>query len=355
MLKEYQSYIFTGIVQIFIVLSSIFLGLFFIIQLFGIISYIGGLTLSIKDFSTLFLLNLPNFFFYFSFPLTIITLIIFYKKLNSSNEFIILLSSGIKINEILKPGRIFILLIVLLSVYNSFYILPESRFLLDKKLKSILVDNSISMLNNPGLNIFKDNFVVLVRKNKVGNSILIYKEENEKNYIISADKFSLNNKKLILEDGKILQGNESSSGTSLIQFTKSIIDPNFLLNINKNTQKNYKEYTIVQLFKLMFVTGNNSMFNTYLVEINRRLLFSLVTVFIIWVALIPLISSRRYGGNNYYYIFPILLLIAFYIVSSVGRNMIYKGNYSGIIISWSILPISFIFQIYITSVIKRKT
>ena len=263
-------------------LASIFFKSFFyvlgvMITLVFILNYLGELDffqkLEIESSFTLFLalLNSPAMIFDMSPFIILITAQIFFVKLFNNNELVTFKYSGLKNSEIIKILIIlsFITGILLTSIFYYFssnlknlYLELKSPFTNDGKYLAVVTQNGLWIRDKIDEKTLVINSTKIDENYLIGNFITEFDDDYNVIKNIKSDKIDVSDKKWVIYDAKIYEGNNYQI------FENFKIDTNFDLKRINSLYSNLSSLNLIELFELR---KNYKKLNYSVTEVNLQL------------------------------------------------------------------------------------
>ena len=270
------------------------------IALVFILNYMGELDffqkMNIETSFTLFLalLNSPAMIFDMSPFIILITAQIFFIKLFNNNELITFKYSGLKNSEIIKILIIlsFITGILITSIFYYFssnlknlYLELKSPFTNDGKYLAVVTQNGLWIRDKI------NEKTLVINSTKINENFLIgnFITEFDKNYNviknIKSDKINVSEKKWIIHDAKVYEGNNYK------RFEYFKIDTNFDLKRINSLYSNLSSLNLIELYELR---KNYKKLNYSVTEVDLQLLKLLtLPIFLILMCLFSSILMIR--------------------------------------------------------------
>ncbi len=348
MLKRFEGYLLGNFFASFTLILLILFISFSIVQT-GEIMKNAATGLKLTSIISLIPLTFPIFFFYFSFPTTLLTIFTITVRMQKKNELLILRSSGVSIKPIPKTISIFITIVTLLNFYNISFLLPGAKYKLTRDTLHLLKNSTVSLLQREGFTILEKKIAILVKRRGNKSNILLFSEKNSMPVIISASDLSYKHGEIVFDNGEIIPFKANETDT-MLKFKKGKIPPSFLLPVKSKYEITSGE---IKLFKLIHEFIEHPSDSDISVELNRRLIFALAPLLVGWIGLLPFGLKR---GEDYWgYLVPIgISFLLFYILTSIGRNLLYQNRGIGSFIMWSSLLIIALINFLSEDYIMRK-
>lgn len=270
------------------------------IALVFILNYLGELDffqkLEIESSFTLFLalLNSPAMIFDMSPFIILITAQIFFVKLFNNNELVTLKYSGLKNSEIMKILIIlsFIAGIFITSIFYYFssnsknlYLELKSPFTNDGKYLAVVTQNGLWIRDKIDEKTLVINSTKIDENYLIGNFITEFDDDYNVIKNIKSDKINVSDKKWIIYDAKIYEGNNYEI------FENFKIDTNFDLKRINSLYSNLSSLNLIELFELR---KNYKKLNYSVTEVNLQLLKLLsLPIFLVLMCLFSSILMIR--------------------------------------------------------------
>jgi len=252
MIKTYHIYIIKNFLKKFLIISFVFLGLIFLMNILEEIKYFSKFDTGIYYPVILTLLNLPTILFEIFPFIFLITTQFFFLGLIEKDELIIFKNNGLSNTKILSILVLVSLILGLffISFFYTFssalkynYLNIKSQFSKDNKYLALVNENGLWIKEEVDGNTNIINGVILEKNNLKHVTI----SQLDKNYnlekMIIAESVDITNNKWILNNALVFQEN-----SPLEKLDKSDYLSNFNINKISNTFSNLSSQNVLELF-----------------------------------------------------------------------------------------------------------
>ena len=322
-MKTYIKFLLKIFFSSLLFVTIIIFCLVFILNLLSELEFFKDLNVSINFTIILSLLNSPDMIFQMFPFIFLITTQLFFVKLFENNEIEILKYSGLKNSKILTFLSCVSLLtgiIITLLFYNfssdlkNYYLKMKSSYAADGKYLAVITNNGLWIKDEI------DNKIIITNSSEINENYLIdnFITEFTKNFEViqnlKSSKIDISNKEWIIHDAKIYNDRVSQNQTLL------------KLNTNfdyKRINSLYSNLSSLNIFKLLELRENYEKLNISLTEINLQL-YKLIS-YPLFLFLITIFSSlimfrvKKYNSST----FKIILGLFFSVVIYYTNNFFY--------------------------------
>ncbi|MBG76764.1 MAG: hypothetical protein CMI98_02695 [Pelagibacteraceae bacterium] len=311
-MRKIEIYFLSQILKSFFLIFFIFIGISWLLQTTRLLNLIVVNKIPVFNVFILSINIIPNTLIMIAPFIVLISILLTCLKLFKDKELIASYTLGINYKIILRPFYFFSFIVLLSSLFISFFLSPYSYDSYKKKEFDLRTNLDIE---NIGLeNFFEFNNEIIMNFEKEENNFtnLFIFQKNPKNNLIIANKteMELNDNKLELKlfDGFKAEFKETSN--EILVFDKY----NFQLNLNKNEEYDNSDENTFNIIKL--INDKN-----YLL-INQRIIDGLLLISLIYLITNNLLIKLRFTNINVTLIIIISILIIFFdnIFASLNIN-----------------------------------
>ena len=288
-MKTYIKFLTFVFFKSFLYVSLIMLSLVFILNILSELDFFKEVNVSINFLLLLSLLNSPSMIFEMLPFVFLISTQLFFIKLFNNNQLEIFKYSGLKNSRILmiiSSVTFFVGILIVILFYNfsanlkNFYLEKKSQYANDGKYLAVITQNGLWIKDEV------DNKIYIINSSKIENNFLInnFITEFNNNFEvlknIQSNKIDITKNRWKIFDAKIYKNNEY------------VIKEEFELFSNFNyerIQTLYSDLSSLSIFQLFELRDNYKKLNYSLTEINLQLLKLLVYPF--YLLLITIFSA----------------------------------------------------------------